>query len=306
MKSPTLCAALLLLCRLTNTCAQASVAVESETLPFEIVKKLVLVQAKIEGTIGYFILDTGASHLTLNQKYFSNKRINKDAGSSNTILGQASLQTIKIEQFQWGKVNREKLICPIADLSNLEKWLGSPLLGLIGYDILQDYEVQIDYVNHQITLLDKTDTEANWEVPPTHSLHFNLCGHLPVIEVMMGKEKVYLGLDSGATQHVLDKSWRKKVAAKATQQNKVRFTGASAGIQEADYFLLDEITLDKQWIINDAGLILTDFKMPAGRCFRLDGLLSADVLDCNQVVIDYRYAVVHIWQEKTSIQYMVY
>lgn len=296
MKSPVLWAVLLLLC------GKVSLYAKPPQLAFEKIKKLLIVEAKVEDQKGYFILDTGASHLTLNKKHFADKKILKNVGTTSTILGEQVLQAIKIEAFSWGEVHREKLLCPISDLSNLEKWLGFPILGLIGFDILSDYQVLIDYDNQSITLFDKSEATENWTTTPTYALDFNLCGHLPVIEVNVGNDqKVYLGFDSGATVNVLDKSWRKRVAqplGSGKVQNKIRFTGASAGIKEADCLAFDLITLDNQLTISTASLVLTDFEVPTGRCFRIDGLLSADAMNCNKMVIDYRKSVLYIWQNE--------
>lgn len=46
-----------------------------DTLKYEIVGKLVVVHAKVDGNYGNFILDTGIRDLVLNSKYYQVKRV---------------------------------------------------------------------------------------------------------------------------------------------------------------------------------------------------------------------------------------
>lgn len=268
-----------------------------EVVDFGISKRLMLTEAQVDGKKGLFLFDTGASHLTLNQKHFPEKKVIEDVGKTSNILeSETATLATKVEQFDWGGINRKNLLCPVTDLSDLEKHLGYPILGLIGYEIIRDYEVEVDYVNQLIILASDDRRSKMQNDPPTYSLDFSLCGHMPVIEANIGtKKNIYLGLDSGASVNVLDKSWKQHVEQAALRKDKIRFTGAAAGVKEADYMVFREITLDNQVKLNPVGLVLTDFNVPTGRCFRVDGLIGIDAFSCKRVVIDYRNFKLHVW-----------
>ncbi|MDX1939055.1 MAG: retropepsin-like aspartic protease [Saprospiraceae bacterium] len=296
MKSLVLLTALLLLGRQPHPAPTLEPEVFS-IVDFGISKRLMLTEASVDGQKGMFLFDTGASHLTLNQNRFPGKKIVENAGeTTNIIENGVALKATKVGQFQWGNIVREKMFCPVADLSVLEKQLGYPILGLIGFDIIKDYVVEINYVDQIITLKTVSTSKQLNAARPDHSLDFNLCGHIPVLETDVGmKQKVYLGLDSGASINVLDKSWHKQAALHALRQDKLNFTGAAAGSKQADYMVFKEMIIDGVLTLTTPGLLLTDFEIPTGRCLRVDGLIGIDAFTCKRVEIDYPNAKMHIW-----------
>ncbi len=304
MKSSLLLCTLLLLSWVPRPYSDESLARQNgityEVVDFGISKRLMLTEAEVDGQKGMFLFDTGASHLTLNQMHFPDKKVVANVGNTSNILeDNASLHAVMVEQFHWGGIRREKMFCPIADLSTLERQLGYPILGLVGYEVLREYRVEIDYVNQLIRLASDKPLRIDATDQPDFSFDFNLCGHMPVVEADLGmKQKVYLGLDSGASINVLDKSWQRQVSELALQQNKIRFTGAAAGMKEADYLVFEKLTLGDQMTLHLPGLLLTDFSVPVGRCFRVDGLIGIDAFSCKRVAIDYQNFKLHVWLSK--------
>lgn len=302
MKSPALFMALLLLGQWPDpTTPEADVSERKESI-FTIVdfgksKRLMLTEAEVDGKKGLFLFDTGASHLTLNRTHFPEKKVTTTLGATTNIMeNKAPLQTTRVDAFQWGGIQRERLSCPIADLSGIEDWLGYPVLGLIGFDIIRDYEVHLDYENGIITLASGDKRGTAEETPPSYTLDFSLCGHLPVIEASFGtKHSIYLGLDSGASANVLDKTWQEEVAQLAIARNKIALAGTTNGLREAEKLVVDQIMLDNQIALRQTGLILTDFDIPTGRCFRVDGLIGIDAFTCRRVAIDYKKQKFRIW-----------
>lgn len=295
MKSPTiLAAAMLLLCSTKPLLFKDSTVVNGETYSYEVVKKLMLVQAEVDGKKGYFLFDTGASHLTLNQTHFQDKKIIQNVGAThNTLGGEQALHAMKVNHFTWGKLTREKLLAPIADLTTLEKTLGrTPLLGLIGHDIVKEYIVFFDYSAQTITLA----TGSNFQKEPTYSLDFMRCGHMPVLEITAGsKHKMYLGLDSGASVNVLDASWEDQIEDFVQIQRQVNFTGSSAGTKQASFVTLKSLTIAEQLTLENVGMMLTEFTRSQGNCFRVDGLVGVDLFVGKNVAIDYQNSQLHVW-----------
>lgn len=296
MKSLVLLSALLLLGKPSNLISPDEQEVFS-IVDFGISKRLMLTEASVDGQKGLFLFDTGASHLTLNEQHFKDKKIIENVGQTSNILeSNAPLKATKVNEFQWGSLVREKIFCPVADLSALEKQLGYPVLGLIGFDIFKDYVVEINYVDQIITLKNPDKSKQSSDTKPDYSLDFNLCGHIPVLETDVGlKQKVYLGLDSGASVHVLDKSWHKQAAARALRQDKLSFTGAATGSKQADYMVFKEMVIDGVLTLTTPGLVLTEFEIPTGKCLRVDGLIGIDAFTCKRVEIDYPNTQMHIW-----------
>lgn len=267
---------------------------------FDTSKRLILTEAEVDGKKGFFLFDTGASHLTLNQKHFPEKRATRsNYATSNIHAKQAHAMMTRVAKFQWGGIRRKKLDCPITDLSALENWLGHPILGLIGFDIIRDYEVHLDYKNQTITMASGKKRGIAEQVPPSYTLDFDLCGHLPVLEVNVGaKRKAYLGLDSGASANILDDDWQEEVAKLALVRSNVALAGAGKEQKQAEKFIMEQITLENKIALYHARLILTEFDIPTGRCFQVDGLMGIDAFACKRVAIDYKKHKLRIWLEE--------
>ena len=74
-------------------------------------------------------------------------------------------------------------------------------MGLIGYDILRHYELEIDIANEKITFHD-LDRRGNRPVSvqeyPFDTLDLHLQFHFPYVKTRVGGKKVHIGLDTGA------------------------------------------------------------------------------------------------------------
>ncbi len=304
MKAPVLLGLLLFLWQTPQVLLPPGKAIFNtenvEIFSFGVSKKMILIEAEVDGKKGLFLFDTGASHLTLNKKYFQDKKVINQVGETTNILEhRVPLQAVKIKQFQLGGIQRKQLLCPITDLSKLENSLGYPILGLIGYDIIKNYRVHLDYIDHLLLLYPKNEDSSGYETQPDYTLDFNLCGHLPVLETNIGlKQKIYLGLDSGASINVLDKSWQNKVEDIALRTNKLRFTGAAAGIKEGDYVVFEKMTIDEQFDLKMPGILLTTVGIPTHKCVRIDGLIGIDLFTCKRLAIDYEAGKLHIWLQE--------
>ncbi len=297
MKSPVILFALLLAGRthqplhLNNT--DNAYHVDYETFVFQRAKHLILVKAEVDGKSGLFILDTGASHLTLNMRRFSDKKLIKNVGSSsNSQETSAPLHAMRVERFEWGMVQRSKLLCPVADLSLIEKTLGKPILGLIGYDILQHYVVDFNFENQILTISENTVFED--AAVATWALDFRTCGHLPVVSATLSNRTIYLAFDSGASVSVLDHSWKKAAEPQTLRRRPMRYTGAANGVKDAEVLLLEHLMLDER-PLQHVQMVLTAVDKFTERCFRIDGLLGINAFPARRLVLDYTRNKLHVW-----------
>lgn len=303
MKSFTLLIAFLIFGRFSAPTIEAKKEAIFTIVDFGISKRLILTEAEVDHKKGLFLFDTGASHLTLNEKHFPEKKIYTSNYQTSTILASnLATRTTEIDAFAWGDIQREQLECPVADLSSLEKSLGYPILGLIGYNIIQDFEVHLDYKNGIITLASGSKRGQVEAAPPDYTLDFSLCGHMPVIETRIGKKnRVYLGLDTGASINVLNDNWQDDIMELAIDKNKIAFTGVGIGQKTADRIVVDQITLDDQITWQNAELVMTNFSVPTGKCFRVDGIIGIDMLVDKRMVIDYKKFKLYVWENEVEL-----
>jgi len=193
-------------------------------IPFHLQNNLILVEAEIDGEKAKFILDSGAPILILNSVYDPARHV-QIIGMSAGIGGAIECVGIrKLESFRWGGGTFSDFDCITMDLSHLESELGESFAGLISKAELEPFETYIDYENNIIRLygLKKDGTHLDAHAPPksSHSVKFELFGHIPVIKATVGKCKLNLGLDTGAMANLIDASLYPKYM-KLLQESKV-------------------------------------------------------------------------------------
>jgi Aspartyl protease len=125
-------------------------------------------KAKVNGKIANLLVDTGAS-----KTVFDSNRIEKFAASNQMVvndhlstgLGTSSMQshTICLNKFQLGELIIQKLEVFLLDLSHVnltyQKLKYKPLDGVIGGDILMQYNAIINYQSKAIKLSWKRNKE---------------------------------------------------------------------------------------------------------------------------------------------------
>lgn len=118
-----------------------------------------LIQAKINGVVGSFILDTGASNSCVgfdNVDWFNLK-----AGKSKTKASGAGAtgmftQIAKNNSLKIGRWKTDDFHLIIFDMSHvneaLKQYKAKPVHGIIGADVLLNGKAIIDYANHCVYL----------------------------------------------------------------------------------------------------------------------------------------------------------
>lgn len=118
-----------------------------------------LIKAKINGIVGSFILDTGASNSCVGFegiKYFELSASDSDtkaAGAGATgMLTQTSLKN-KLKVGRWTSKNFGLVIFDMSHVNEaLLQYKAKPVHGIIGADILMKGKAIIDYYNHCVYL----------------------------------------------------------------------------------------------------------------------------------------------------------
>ena len=118
-----------------------------------------LVKATINGILGNFILDTGASNSCVG--FESTDHFNLKAGKSKTKASGAGAtgmftQLAKNNTLQIGRWKTDDFHLIIFDMTHvneaLQQYKAKPVHGIIGADILLEGKAIIDYYNHCLYL----------------------------------------------------------------------------------------------------------------------------------------------------------
>lgn len=258
-------------------------APQIQTQPFRAVGPFILVTATVGGVVGSYILDSGAPGLVINGAV----AIAVDSALAldrYVMIGQRN-----VGELRWGPIKQRAAIAYVLDLSHLERSLGEPISGLIGYEQLRQLPITIDYPKRVITFLRK-HSEAKVQ---GIALPFELSGHLPLVEAEVGGRQATLGFDTGSGVNLLDKAYFGQLASSSAELPEMRVRGLGATDETiARRSVALTTTSHANWVNLPYGFAdLTRFRdSPTAEeaiGAQLDGLLGKEWMQQRVVTLDY-------------------
>lgn len=231
-------------------------------LPFKYYQSLILITATVDGETGDFIIDTGASKMVLNSKYFEfrNRQIVNAYGVGGNL---EEMGTSKIQNFIAEELTIKNIRTDVINLDAIEEKKNTKILGLIGFDVLESFEIQFNYHERFITLT-KIDKEGNRIETPVHtferldSFPINIGNYIPLLEVIIDGETKLMGLDTGAEYNLLDIKRNKKRLASFDIKGRVSITGADGNDVEALGGILYKVALNEKFKCGGMATLLTN------------------------------------------------
>lgn len=205
-------------------------------IPFTLNGGLIIIQAKINDSIGNFIIDTGAEGLVLNSQHFSGMR--DDTRGYYGVSGRGKKLTVSykneilIDGLKFDNVNAD-----VVDLSSIELKKGLKVLGLIGYELLKEFEIMFNYRGRFIAL-SRVDNRGNVIDPmpfildKKDSLAFTMGNFIPVIDVTVNNVRKKFGIDSGAEINLLDLKRSKDIMTQFNPMGIIKLTGSDGRVSE--------------------------------------------------------------------------
>jgi len=148
----------------------------STVVPFKMIEGMMLVEATMNNQQGNYIIDTGAPTLVINQQ-----------PTHSTTQGRGISQGLttaemQVKTFEWSGIHKENVFAFQVDISHLEAISGETIAGIIGYDILKEVELLVDYSTKSVQL-SAVRTKEKYQKKPIAVIPFVMQGHLPVIKV---------------------------------------------------------------------------------------------------------------------------
>jgi clan AA aspartic protease (TIGR02281 family) len=130
---------------------------------FELRSNLILLQALVNGVGQTLLLDTGASQTVIDTSSAAALGL-EPSGDCDTALGAggavaASLATVNTVDV--GGATIENIGVAVLDIAALSDQIGGPIDGILGFNFLRHFKIQIDYHTRTLGLLrvDVGDTE---------------------------------------------------------------------------------------------------------------------------------------------------
>jgi hypothetical protein len=273
----------------------------STRIPFKLVDRLIVIEGNINGIGGSFIIDTGSETMILNKVHFKTYPFQKATKTTSGVLKNVDkLFEKKIEKLSLKEFTLKNKQSDVIDLSHIEQSKKMKLLGIIGFNILKDYEVFIDLYLNQLTLT-KVDSEGNTLSDKVYlekisdTLNFQLKNHTIIINSYIGKEEVKLALDSGAEFNQIHKGISKKALKHFYPQKRIKLIGASKKEIEVLYGNLFRVKLSDKTYFGPMKTMLTNLhNMNKAFGTDLDGVLGHDFFAQRRVIINYKKEKLYI------------
>ncbi|RZK57485.1 MAG: hypothetical protein EOO59_09095, partial [Hymenobacter sp.] len=192
------------------------------------------------------------------------------------------------QSFDWQGIKFQNKEVPTLDLTSLEQKLGgTPLLGLIGYNILSEYALTLDYRAGRV-LLRQPDPAA---APPAALLRvpFTLSGHLPVVTMTAGSQTFRVGVDTGAQANLLDQQYEAGLARVLRRVSTAQLSGADAAARTVTTARLPEVRLAGSLAFRKQATVFADMAHLNQNPNRetLQGLVGYPLLSEYRATIDY-------------------
>ena len=261
----------------------------SADAPARVLNGLLVVEAEVDGQRGNFLLDTGAPALVLNKRTFAppgTETTLAAAGSTGVNGKMAGMSYHLVQKFDWQGIRFQQKEVPTLDLTSLEKKLGGlPLLGLIGYNMLSQYAVTLDYRAGQVRLRQADPAAA----PALMRVPFALSGHLPVVAMTVDGQTFQVGVDCGAQANLLDQQYRAGLAHELRKTSTAQLSGADATARTVATARLPAVHLAGPLVFRKQATVFADMAHLNQNPNRapLQGLVGYPLLSQYRTTIDY-------------------
>ncbi|MFK7781846.1 hypothetical protein [Psychroserpens sp.] len=265
-------------------------------IPFKLVDHLIVIEAKLLDQTGNFIIDTGSESLILNKNHFKGKMTSSQPNKQNSGVIDFIDNPLEkqLHEFIIKDLVIKNKFSDVIDLSSIEISKKMHLLGIIGYDLLKDYEIFIDMHLNQITLSqvnskgEKFDKSVYLE-KIIDSVDIKKKKHTIVLEASVNNQNLKFGLDSAAEYNQLNKKVNKEALKQFFPKRKLQLVGVSGKKIEVLAGKLYRVKLTDAIYFGPMQTILTNLnKMNIAFGTQLDGVLGYEFLRQQRTIINYK------------------
>jgi predicted aspartyl protease len=273
------------------------------TVPFELADRIIVVQAEINGVTGNYLVDTGAQAVMLNSTRFTKDNLETfeldhplPKGAGGEIQNVRAARDLELE---WGAIRIQGLRGLVTDLTHLEKNLGGiEVMGLIGYNVLEKFQVHFDYAAGELSLFSLDgDNKPILETQlgePELTVPFDMMGHIPVLPVRIAGQDMKMGLDSGAAGAMIFTKWQKPLTGQYEFIRRDELTGGDTNVQMGDVVRIKNMQLGSRDYA-DMTFRFNDLAGHKDRPIPMDGLLGYQFLKAQPVAINFRTRSLMLW-----------
>ncbi|MES2850322.1 MAG: pepsin/retropepsin-like aspartic protease family protein [Bacteroidota bacterium] len=274
-------------------------------IPFSRAGNLIIIRARVDTVIGNFILDTGAPGLVLNMTYFRQYRgIEHGDDIQGGITGNVEFGgRITIDSLGFGGVKYFDAEADRINLGHIENSKGIKIHGLLGMQLLRQFEMIIDYEKNLIYLhlVSKKDARGykhellkDTSAYIENSIDF-IDNKLITYAYSAGKKLSFI-IDTGAETNLIDSRLSSKILDGIIINKMVFLTGTGSQKIEALSGSMNTLKIGNHAVAN-LPVIVTNLEklcFAYDRC--LDGMLGFDFLSQQKIGFNFVKRKMYIWK----------
>jgi len=261
-------------------------------IPLKNAGRLFMIEAVIDGEPGNLIFDTGATGLVLNRTYFR-KYIKTGTVSSKGITGDvANVENINVGKIYISGLSFNNMQASLADLGHIENRRGVKVLGLMGFDLIKDFEIIIDIAHNQLQLFRidnkgarKSLSQSGFRSDHTQKIEFSK--NILYLNATVGGKILKFCLDTGAEANAISDHSPKSVLSTISIERKSNLRGSGSGSAEVYFGTMKELKLGEKSIRNMETVITSLESIGEAYGVNIDGMLGYNFLSKGIICINF-------------------
>jgi len=280
---------------------------DSITIPLRQAGRIFLIEANVDGETGYLVFDSGASGVVLNKTYFRNHVI-IDSQNSSGVNGKVNnVERVNIDHLEFTGLQYVNIVADITNLGHIENRRGVKILGLIGLNLLKDFEIIFDPAQNQLQLfqIDKKGERVNHSTEKFESdftTSFEQKNSVIFIDAIMKGKSLRFCFDTGAETNVIDRYAPKGVINCITITRRSTLRGAGSGSTEVLFGTMNDFLIGQNNLSNLETIITNLDPLSDAYGTKIDGMLGYSFISKGVVCINFLKKELGINYYKTNEQ----
>lgn len=172
------------------------------SVPFELISNHVHVKVNLNDTItADFVLDTGAGATVLSSGFASRHNIPLEGKlGAQGVAGHQEANLAKLAKLEIGGLTLSDQVIATIGLEGLTPLIGTPIDGILGYDFISRFVVEVDYDKNRLTMHDPASFTYNGT---GQKISLELVNNTPTVEAVLdGKFNGRFRLDTGSSKGI--------------------------------------------------------------------------------------------------------
>ncbi len=272
--------------------------VHVHTIPIYKLNKTILVKGEVDGESGYFIFDTGAPGLVLNQAHFDDYEIDRTRKATG-VNGSAREVKIKyVFDLKLTQINFRQQRADVINLSHLETNRDVKILGLLGVKLFKGVELEIDLRKHLLSIykLDENgfrlSNSNHFSQRDNVMMPFKYSGALIELQAEINNQIYRIAFDTGAETLLLDQRLVVRDNIQTSFISKRKLLSTDGSKSEIEIRELEKIIVGME--LKKVHLVMTNLRRLSAYGLNVDGLIGYDLMASGIVTINFKNRVLQI------------